>query len=498
MDTFLKLSVIAAVPVAVSIILYILDRKTAFGKLDNKYKQIIYGVVFGGIAVLATTFGVDVGGAIANTRDAAVLTAGLVFGAPAGIIAGVIGGAERYFAVYWGAGTYTQLACSISTVLAGIIGAVLRRYMFDNKKPSWLYALGIGLVTEVIHMLMIFFTNMSDVEVAYGFVEKCALPMITVNGLSVMLSVLVITLIGKEKSKDHNANKQITTVFGRWLLLCVVVAFIITSIFTFFLQTEISDNDSNNLLKLNIQDVTKDISDASDANLLALTHKVADELKENTDLTAIADKYGIAEIDVIDNDGIISSSTNPEFVGYIMSSGAQSAIFNILLDDCTEYVQSYQPISYDISISRKYAGVSLDGGGYVQVGYDAEQFQSDIDSEVVGATRNRHIGKNGCIIIAAENWNIVSDRNNNEGENLDVTGIWIDTPTMPEGVRFTSDVYGESAYCIWSCCRAVFQCACRFVNTYSERHKDRYHSACNRYGKMHCASLCTDNDACFG
>ncbi len=421
MDVILKLSVIATVPVAVSIILYLLDRKTIFGKLENKYKQIIYGVVFGSIAVLATTFGVDVGGAVANTRDAAVLTAGLVFGAPAGLIAGVIGGVERYFAVYFGAGTYTQLACTISTILAGIISAALRRYMFDNKKPTWIYALGIGLVTEVIHMLMIFFTNMSDVTVAYGFVEKCALPMITVNGLSVMISVVVITLIGKEKINSHNNQKQIATVFGRRLLLCVVVAFIVTSLFTFFLQAEISDNDSNNLLTLNIQDVTKDISDASDANLLALTHKIAAELTDDADLFAIAKNYGIVEINIIDKNGIISNSTDSSFIGYDMASGTQSEVFNVLLGDCAEYVQSYQPISYNVDISRKYAGVSLDGGGYVQVGYDAQQFQREINSEVVGATRNRHIGKNGCIIIAGESWNIVSDRNNNEGNSLGVT-----------------------------------------------------------------------------
>ena len=52
-------------------------------------------MVFGGIAILSTTFGIDLGGAEVNTRDASILSAGLVFGGPAGIVAGFIGGIHR-------------------------------------------------------------------------------------------------------------------------------------------------------------------------------------------------------------------------------------------------------------------------------------------------------------------------------------------------------------------------------------------------------------------
>lgn len=53
---------------------------------------------------------------------------------------------------------------------------ILRKYMFDNKKPTWLYGMGIGMVTEVLHMLMIFFTNMDDAVNAFEFVKICTLP----------------------------------------------------------------------------------------------------------------------------------------------------------------------------------------------------------------------------------------------------------------------------------------------------------------------------------
>lgn len=79
--------------------------------------------------------------------------------------------------------------------------------------------------------------------------------------------------------------------------------------------------------------------------------------------------------------------------------------------------------------------------------YDAERFQKDIDDVVIGATRNRHIGENGSIIIAGEDWNIVSDRHGNEGKNLDVSGIYIDRATMSEDEYFDAVVYGEKSLC---------------------------------------------------
>ena len=87
-----------------AIFLYILDKKTSFSKIPHKLKQLIIGILFGLMAVFATTTigGFDIGdGTIMNVRDAAPLCAGLIFGAPAGIIAGIIGGIYRYVAVYF-------------------------------------------------------------------------------------------------------------------------------------------------------------------------------------------------------------------------------------------------------------------------------------------------------------------------------------------------------------------------------------------------------------
>ena len=66
---------------ALAIILYSLEKKTSFRKISYKLRQIIYGIIFGPMAVYASTIpgGVDIGdGTIMNVRDTAPLCAGLI------------------------------------------------------------------------------------------------------------------------------------------------------------------------------------------------------------------------------------------------------------------------------------------------------------------------------------------------------------------------------------------------------------------------------------
>lgn len=453
MPTLLKLSLAAAMPMIFSVLMYLIDKKTAFNKLKYIYKQIIIGLVFGIIAICGTEFGINVDGAIINVRNASPLCAGLIFGAPAGIISGLIGGIERFFAAFWGAGAYTQIACSITTVLAGILAAVTRKFLFDNKKISWFYGLVIAILTEVFDMLMIFLTNLSDVHTAFTIVRKCTFLMVSLNALAVMFSILFVSFIGNYKRRERHDMRRISQTFSRWLLLCVSIAFVVTISFSMFLQLQLMKSDTVELLKLNIDDVEADISDASDENLLNLTKLIAkdisaqDDISENY-LNELKEKYDVAEINIIDKRGIIILSTYDAFVNYNMNGGEQSEEFLVLLDGETkEFVQEYRPTSSDGSIMRKYAGVALDSG-FVQVAYDAQRFQRDIDKQVIGITRNRHVRENGSIIIANEKREIVSDRNDNEGEDLGITGISIDDNIAQEEF-FTAEVYGQQCYCMY-------------------------------------------------
>lgn len=135
-------------------------------------------MVFGAIAVYGTEAGIVTHDATMNVRDAAPLTAGLFFGGPAGIIAGVIGGVERWFAALWGAGMLSRVGCSVATILAGVFAALLCRFVFDGERPRWLISFALGVMVEASHMLLILLTNMNEARRAFFVVWACNVPMI--------------------------------------------------------------------------------------------------------------------------------------------------------------------------------------------------------------------------------------------------------------------------------------------------------------------------------
>ena len=436
-----------------AILLYILDKKTSFSKTPYKAKQFVIGVLFGLMAIFATTNlgGFDIGdGTIMNVRDAAPLCAGLIFGAPAGIIAGLIGGVYRYIAVYFNlAGTYTQIACSVSTILAGFIAAILRKFMFDNKKPTWLYGIGIGMVTEVLHMLMIFFTNMDDAVNAFEFVKICTLPMVIGNGLAVGIAVFIISVIGREKFGFKKEQKQISQTFQSWLLICIVIAFVATSSFSSVLQTGMSEVQTNKTIEMSLSDVYQDILDESNDNLLKKTKSIEEEYKSGAKLSSLAEKYNVIEVNIIDETGFIVDSNNSEYIGYDMSSGAQSNEFVIALlkNKQSQFIQDYRPTSYDDISFRKYGAIALGDGGFIQVGYDSTQFRADIDKYVKTVSKNRHVGNSGFVAICDESFNLVTYRSDFEGAQLNKIGITFDREAVAEGEIFEAMVYDKEYLC---------------------------------------------------
>ena len=425
-----------------AVLIYLAEKKTAFGKITYKKKQIFIGILFGAMAAFASTraAGVDIGdGTIMNVRDAAPICAGLIFGAPSGIIAGIIGGLYRYISAFYGlTGTYTQLACSISTALAGIIAALLQRFMFDNKKPGWIYGLGIGMICEVRHMLIIFFTNMSDPSTAFEFVKVCSLPMMLCNGFSVGAAIFVISLLGRDAAEKRPEKKHISRMFQTWLFICIVVAYVLTSAYTYVLQSRMSDTETESVIMRNINDVNQDILDESDENLLEKANNIRAEyaaapVKNAELLLSLSEKYSVAEINIVNADGIITNSNLDHYIGFDMAGGAQSSEFLVLLDgERDSYVQKYQPQAFDNITSRKYGAVTLADGGFLQIGYDAEEFHADIGNYVGKIARNRHIGENGFIIICDQNWNIVSEGSEYSGQNLKDLGIRINVARTRE------------------------------------------------------------------
>ena len=406
-------------------VFYQLDKKTKFKNLSYTSKQILIGLVFGGLSAFASGYGVEIIGTVANVRDAAPLCTGLIFGGPAGIISGIIGGLYRFFSVYWGGGEYTRIACTLSTMLVGFIAAGLRRYMFDNKKPTWSYGIFITIVCEVLHMLMIFFTNMSDSSYAFEFVKGATIPMIVGNSAAVGISLLTVTFLNHEERKLGKNNERISQTFQRKLLVLIVVACVATSTFTYFLQSGMAEIETREVFTSAMNDVITDVRGKSDENLLKITKDIRTEYENNKAVSfdGLAEKYNVTEINIVASDGSITASTEEELIGtFDMNSTEQSKEFMVLTDEKTEFVQMYGPQGYDGVTMRKYAGVSLSDGGFIQVGYDADHFHNMLDDFVIDVTQNRHVGSTGFVAVCDENFNLVTNTDRN-GNHISTIGI---------------------------------------------------------------------------
>ena len=405
---------------------YFLDKRTRFGQLKRIYKELVIGVLFGASAIYASCFGVKIWGATMNVRDASPISAGLIFGPIAGVVSGAIGGGFRALTVLWNPDSaFTAVACSISTFLAGVVSAILRKFMFDDKKAGWAPAVGIALLLEVFHMLMIFITNMDKAYDAFLFVKQCTIPMIVANTLSVGLSMFIITLVGKEKVIRGGKDKGIAQTFQRWLLACIVLAYCITSIFTYNLQTGIAESQVKANFTATINDVENDVRGKSNAQLLSIANEVKQDYVANPDISldSLTQKYEIKEINVVNEKGIIKKSTELDSIDYDMNSKAQSKEFVDMLKVENSYVQEYSPRGKDESVWRKYAALSLEDGWFIQVGYDAEQFHEMLNEFVVDVTKNRHVGTGGFVAVCDDNLNLVIDNDEYNKKPISKIGI---------------------------------------------------------------------------
>ena len=405
---------------------YLADKHSPMKRLPFMARQVIIGVLFGGVSAFASSYGVEWLGAVVNVRDAAPLSAGLIFGAPAGIISGIIGGLYRWFSVYWGAGTYTRIACSIATILAGLIAALLRKRMFDNKTPTWGYGVCIAVSCEVIHMILIFITNMSNSSEAFEFVRGATFPMMIGNAAALGFAIIIVSLLSRERIYGNKNNEKIASTFQRWLLACIVIAFLVTCSFTYILQNGMVKIETQKVFTTAINDVEADIKGKSNAQLLKIAKDVKDEYEAapTASLDDIASKYGIIEINVVRADGVIQKATTNEIdsIGYDMNSKEQSKEFVDMLRVNDSFVQEYGPRGKDSSVWRKYAAYKLSDGGFIQVGYDTEQFHDKLDEFVIDSTKNRHVGTNGFVAVCDENLTLVID---NEYSGAPISSIGI-------------------------------------------------------------------------
>ncbi|MDD4170004.1 MAG: SpoIIE family protein phosphatase [Desulfotomaculaceae bacterium] len=189
----------------IMVVTYIITRSSFYGEIMAKKfsprNQLLLVLVFGAFSIYGTLGGIELLGAFANIRDLGPTIAGLIGGPIVGLGAGLIGGLHRLTL-----GGFTCYPCSLSTVLAGLIGGgiyLLRKGEFPSIKGAVLLSVAI----EILHLGIVLIIS-KPFSQAFALVQQIIAPMILANGAGMAVFAFMINNLIKERATE-TAKRQI-------------------------------------------------------------------------------------------------------------------------------------------------------------------------------------------------------------------------------------------------------------------------------------------------
>lgn len=205
-------------------------------------------------------------------------------------------------------------------------------------------------------------------------------------------------------------------IFTQRLFVYMVAALLCTIVALFVLQTVVNrnSNTANSLDKLeevkerlagneaNIAQLTANLGENSLAKSRAFADMLAADktIYGNAEkLEEIKDRLMVNELHIIDEDGIITSSTIEGYIGFDMKSGEQSNAFMVIVDDPSVEIVQEPQLNVAEGIMMQYIGVARkDAKGLVQVGVRPEVLESMLaGTEISVVLRDIDFGESGYI-----------------------------------------------------------------------------------------------------
>ncbi len=167
---------------------YLMTRTKLFRRMlrgkANTQEKVSLVLFFGCLGMAGTYTGVEIKGALANSRVIGVAVGGLLGGPLVGIAAGLLAGGHRALL-----GGFTGIACGIATIVEGAIAGYLGRKFSGNLTGKRSLFIGMGI--EVVQMLIILLIA-RPYTAAWDLVKDIGLPMIIMNGIGISIFVTVI------------------------------------------------------------------------------------------------------------------------------------------------------------------------------------------------------------------------------------------------------------------------------------------------------------------
>lgn len=192
------------------VIVYLVSKTPLFkffaeGSKRLPHKVFIY-VVFSLFCIMATYFGEQTTGAIANTRAMGAVLGGLLGGPVTGFFVGLTGGLHRY-----SMGGFTDIACAISTTLEGLSAGLVSYYLKKAGQSESVYTPSkvfmLTFCAELMQMsLILLFAKPFDQ--AWALVYVIAPPMLLINSLG---AAMFMSIVRDQKAMFDKLSSSFST-----------------------------------------------------------------------------------------------------------------------------------------------------------------------------------------------------------------------------------------------------------------------------------------------
>lgn len=206
------------------------------------------------------------------------------------------------------------------------------------------------------------------------------------------------------------------------LFIYMTAAFLLTITAIFVLQTVISQRSNMSSSQTKLEDVKEKLT-SNDENIerltdnlskdnLAKTRAFADMLAADpsiagnkSKLDEINERLMVNELHIIDENGIITSSTIDSYVGFDMKSGEQSNAFMVIVNDPSIEIVQEPQVNVAEGVVMQYIGVTRrDAKGLVQVGVRPEVLENMLAStEIDVVLKDIDFGEKGYVYAIDSN-----------------------------------------------------------------------------------------------
>ncbi len=239
-------------------------------------------------------------------------------------------------------------------------------------------------------------------------------------------------------------------IFTQRLFCYMLAALLITITAIFGLQTVVSQTGNTSASRDKLEAVREKLED-NEANIqqltdnlgqdnLAKTRAFADMLAADKSiygnaakLNEIKERLMVNELHIIDEEGIITSSTIDAYIGFDMKSGEQSNAFMVIVDDPSIEIVQEPQVNVAEGVVVQYIGVArTDDKGLVQVGVRPEVLERTLaGTEISVVLRDIDFGETGYVyaidaasgqILAHENESLIGIAATDAGFPSNLTG----------------------------------------------------------------------------